>query len=165
MAKLQDINFKDTRTELEYAVFESEYYDKPTHTEWVGVNLTFNFGEAFSQISTESHGQEFDHVELLISDLRKLISGKVDFVNFEPLEPDYNLVIKHSGRGKYEKEDRYETWCIIDASNANGHGYWASGPAIYMDVNKAGLQSFANNLERDLKLQKYKQTRKRTRAK
>ena len=149
MAKIRDRDFEDTGVELEITLSPSEFYDKPA--EWVSARLVFRFGENYPDISIKRDCQEIQDIEHLIDQIRRLTRDEISRVDFSPLEPDYHLVIKHCRRGKYEKEDNYSLYCLIDSAGSRGGAYHGVGPALEMFVCREDLNQFTDELENELK--------------
>ena len=149
MALLRDKDYKDIGLEIEFKLSASEFYN-PSGGEWVSANVILRFGKDFPEIKINRDGQEVPEIENFIEDLHKIAKDKISRINFEPIEPDYEVIITQSGRGKYEKENLYEVVLIIDAQGSRGGAYYGTGPAIRMYATREEIDNFAVKLNTEL---------------
>lgn len=149
MATLRYLDYEDTALDIEYVLSPSKFYSK-AGGEWVCVDITLNSGEAYPQIHITSEGQETHEIEKMLHDLLRLARHEIDSVDFEPLEPDYQLLINHNGRGKYEKDNIFNVWVVIHAQGSGG--YYDRGLAIKLAVTSEEIKGFVSNLETEYEL-------------
>lgn len=149
MAILKDSFYKVNEVALEMNLYPSKWTD--ANVFWVEVEILFKSTDSFPTTSIRRTGQTYEELDSLNDDIRKLLEGDTDIVDFTPMEPDYNLIIK-----PWEGEDPadvnvFEVQCRIDASGASGRGVYSGvGPSIYFGVKKEELRKFAGKLKTEL---------------
>lgn len=143
MAVITDHHRKYTPIELEIHLEANKCNGKLA---FFDVILTFQLGDKYPKIITPCTYIEIDDIQELINGLEGLGSQAIYNLDFTPLDPDFTLKITHSGRGKYEKEDRYNLFCFIDIHH---QVYCGSGLTLEFDVNRTGICQFAEDLRKE----------------
>ena len=149
MAVLKDNHYDDTQIEMVYDISSSKFFH-PQYAAWIAVDLYFKFGDKFPEIHIQSHGQEYFEVENFAKQLKSLAEDKIDAVYFEPMEPDYEITINHSGIGRFEKQNSYSVTAMIDSVAASGGVYSGKGPSLTMDATREELKAFAERILTEL---------------
>lgn len=154
MAQLRASSEDNTETLLDFKIGPSEYYSK-NGGEWVRADIVFVFGQHIPKIIFTSDGQEDNNIYYLVSEIRSLCSHKKESLSFEPLEPDYEIIIN-----RHRKNDSsIEFTMFLDGAEVNGGGYNGAGPGIHFYTNAPELNTWADELEKETKLAVYKSNR------
>lgn len=154
MAQLLDMD-KSTEIGFELNLFPTKY------PEDIQTEVVFKLPRIKFLFKRKTWSSEIDEIKFLITKLRELIDNKIDMVEFYPLEPDFRIDIKHSGKGKYEKENLYFFRCYINTWGNDGVLY-EKGVSLDFDVDREILTKFTEELEIGLKRIITKQPPKKT---
>lgn len=115
----------------------------------------------------------FEDLKRLIEELRQLAGGEKDVMAFDPIEPDFGLVIRrltesnasvkissgakiHAGVPKRATNqstaptDQFEVDVWIDYPNQVAHIYGGYGPGLHFSVRAPEIKEFTSQLEAEL---------------
>jgi hypothetical protein len=87
-----------------------------------------------------------EDIKRLIDELQQLADGSKDEVVFDPIEPDFGLVIRHLS----ESSSVFDVDVWIDFPNQVSHFYGGYGPGLYFWVDVSDIERFASQLGAEL---------------
>lgn len=148
MSIFRDSHYQTTRIELELSLAESPYYSPPA--QFVNTTLQLRFGEEYPEYSINRDCCEVSDLSQFVKDLEELANGKISELDYFPLEPDFNINICHSGRGKYEKDDDFSLSCLIDVGGIRTGVYGGGGFALEMSICRDDIRAFSKQLQEEL---------------
>ena len=143
------------------------------YTLWVKYRMALRVGDRVIYESEKDTTLVLEDVRGLIKELRQLTNGKKDRVAFDPIEPDFGLVIRNltesdasvmiSSAGEIRAEmptgatsqstdpsGLFDVNVWIDYANQVDHFYGGYGPGLYFFVESPDIERFADQLQAQL---------------
>lgn len=143
------------------------------YTLWVKYRMRLRIGGIALYESQKDTTLVLEDIRRLIEELGQLVSGKKDRIGFDPIEPDFGLVIRNLTesdttvmissaaeiRGEVptgatnQSSDSSELFDVnvwIDYPNQVDRFYGGYGPGLYFYVELVDIKRFAGQLQEDL---------------
>ena len=143
------------------------------YTLWVKYRMALRVGDRVLYQSEKDTTLVLEDVRGLIKELRQLKSGKKDRVAFDPIEPDFGLVIRNlpesdasvtiSSAAEIRAEmptgatnqsadpsSLFDVSVWIDYANQVDRFYGGYGPGLYFFVESHDIERFADQLQAEL---------------
>ena len=143
------------------------------YTLWVKYRMTMHLGEHGLYKSEKDTTLVLEDIKRLIDDLRQLVNGREKAVSFDPIEPDFGLVIRiltksdasvmissaAEIRGEMptgatnQSTDPLSLFDVnvwIDYPNQVDCFYGGYGPGLYFFVESQNIERFADQLQIEL---------------
>lgn len=167
---------------LEWERYSSKIEDSDTdkvvslgepYTLWIKYRLALGVGDFILYQSEKDTTLVLEDLKWLIGELRQMASGKKDKMAFDPIEPDFGLIIHNltesdasvsiSSAAKVRADmptnatnrsiafsDLYDVKAWIDYPNQVDCFYGGYGPGLYFSVEAVDIERFASQLEVEL---------------
>ncbi len=142
-------------------------------TLWVKYRMALQIGDRILYQSQKDTTLVLEDMRELIENLRQLANGKKDRVAFDPIEPDFGLVIRNliesdatvmissaaeiradmptgATNESTEPSSLFDVNVWIDHPNQVDRFYGGYGPGLYFFVGSHGIARFADKLQEEL---------------
>jgi len=116
------------------------------YTLWVKYCMDLRVGDSILYKSAKETTLVLEDIKRLIEELQQLADGSKDEVAFDPIEPDFGLVIRHLS----ESSSVFDVDVWIDFPNQVSHFYGGYGPGLYFWVDASDIERFASQLGAEL---------------
>jgi len=143
------------------------------YTLWVKYRMALQIGDRLLYQSQKDTTLVLEDMRELIENLRQLANGKKDRVAFDPIEPDFGLVIRNltesdatvmissvaeiradmptgATNESTEPSSLFDVNVWIDYPNQVDRFYGGYGPGLYFFVESNDIARFANKLQEEL---------------
>ena len=116
------------------------------YTLWVKYRMELRVGDGILYKSAKETTLVLEDIKRLIEELQQLADGSKDEVAFDPIEPDFGLVIRRLSESSLIFD--VDVW--IDFPNQVSRFYGGYGPGLYFWMDASDIERFASQLGAEL---------------
>ena len=116
------------------------------YTLWVKYRMELRVEDGILYKSAKETTLVLEDIKRLIEELQQLADGSKDEVAFDPIEPDFGLVIRRLSKSSLIFD--VDVW--IDFPNQVSCFYGGYGPGLYFWVDASDIERFASQLGAEL---------------
>ena len=119
---------------------------REAYTLWVKYRMELRVGDSILYKSAKETTLVLEDIKRLIEELQQLADGSKDEVAFDPIEPDFGLVIRRLSESSLIFD--VDVW--IDFPNQVSRFYGGYGPGLYFWMDASDIERFASQLGAEL---------------